>query len=301
MHPEPQFSPQATQIEKLLVKGRHGSFVVIPEDLIVSLSMLYYGEYHEHEWQFVKRFLKPSQVIVDAGANLGTFTVPFAKTVGELGKVISFEPQPVIYGCLKETVALNQLTNVELHHCCVGNGDYELEIAEPDYSQPGNFSGVPFKEEGFTEVKFSPNRIRTQCVTLDGVLKDSRFDFLKIDVEGMELEVLQGAEKSIASRKPVIYLENNRPQKSPPIIAFLQKHGYRMWWHTGPFFNPNNFSRNDKNIYGAMHNINNICLPPGADESLIPTSMRPVTDVNDHIKLASDRIIPSLADDVTGV
>jgi FkbM family methyltransferase len=301
MHPEPQFSPQASQIEKLLVKGRHGSFVVIPEDLIVSLSMLYYGEYHELEWQFVKRFLHLSQVVVDVGANLGTFTVPFAKTVGELGKVISFEPQPVIYGCLRETIAQNQLSNVELHHCCVGNGNYDLEIAEPDYSQPGNFSGVPFKDEGFTEVKFSQGRIHTHCVTLDSMLKGSRLDFLKIDVEGMELEVLQGAEKSIARHKPVIYMENNRPQKSPPIIGFLQKHGYKMWWHTGAIFNPNNFNKNPKNIYGDMHNINNICLPPGADESLIPPGMRPVTDVDDHVKTSGGQVMTSYADDVTGL
>jgi hypothetical protein len=183
----------------------------------------------------------------------------------------------------------------------VGNGDYELDIFEPDYSQPGNFSGLPFKEEGFHEVRFSSNRIKTRCVKLDDVLKDSRFDFLKIDVEGMELEVLQGGEQSIAKNKPVIYLENNRPQKSPPLLAFLQKHGYKMWWHTGGLFNPNNFNKNAENIYGVMHNINNICLPPGADESLISPGMRPVKDVNDHVVLEDGKVIPSFADDVTGI
>src|SRR5262249_18920380 len=147
--------------EKMLVRGRHGQFVVIPEDLIVSLSLLYYGEYHEFEWQFVKRFLNVSQIIADAGANLGTFTVPFANTVGPYGKVISFEPQPVIYGCLKETIALNKLDNVELHHCCVGAAPAELEIAEPDYNKPGNFSGLSFRESGYSEVQFSESRIRT--------------------------------------------------------------------------------------------------------------------------------------------
>ncbi|MBI3420190.1 MAG: FkbM family methyltransferase [Proteobacteria bacterium] len=286
--------------EKMLVKGRHGQFVVIPEDLLVSLSLLYYGEYHEHEWQFVRRFLSFSQVVVDAGANLGTFTVPFSKAVGPYGRVRSFEPQPVIFECLRETVAQNRLDNVTLHNLCLGREACTLEITEPDYTQPGNFSGLPFRETGFTEVKFSQNRIRAECVTLDSVLAGSRLDFLKIDVEGMELDVLEGAKNSLARYRPVVYLENNRPKNSPPIITLLQDLGYRMWWHTGALFNPNNFSGRQENIYGLMHNINMICLPPGADAGLIPASLRAVQGPDDHISLGGGKVLASPADDVDG-
>jgi FkbM family methyltransferase len=294
-------APTSPPLEKMLVKARHGMFVVIPEDLIVSLSLLYYGEYHEHEWQFVRRFLNVSQVIVDAGANLGTFTVPFSKTVGTYGKVISFEPQPVIHGCLKETIALNKLENVDLHRKCLGSEPGEIEIYEPDYTKPGNFSGLPFREITYNEVHFTQNLIRTPVVTLDSILNGSRMDFLKIDVEGMEIDVLKGGEQAIAKHKPVIYTENNRPLKSPALISFLQKHGYKMWWHTGVFFNPHNFARRDDNIYGVMSNINMICLPPGANETLIPQGMRPVTGPDDHVVMGDGRVIPSFASDVSGV
>ncbi|HVY13036.1 MAG TPA: FkbM family methyltransferase [Alphaproteobacteria bacterium] len=287
--------------EKLLVKARHGQFVVIGEDLVVSLSLMYYGEYHEHEWQFVKRFIDYSQVIVDAGANLGTFTVPFSKAVGPYGKVISFEPQPLIYECLRETIALNKLENVELHQACLGAAPGEFEIPEPDYNTPGNFSGVPFDEPDFDEVRFSQHRIRARCVTLDSVLNGRRLDFLKIDVEGMELEVMQGGAGAISKYLPVIYLENNRLQKSPALISFLMQRGYRMWWHTGPFFNPHNFFKRPDNVYGKRNNINMIAIPPRVDAGLIPQGLLPVQGPHDHIMDETGKVTPSPANDVTGI
>jgi FkbM family methyltransferase len=265
------------------------------------LSLLYYGEYHEHEWQFVRRFLKLSHVVVDAGANLGTFTVPFAKAVGPYGKVISFEPQPVIFDCLQNTVALNKLENVQLHRACLGNAPGNVEIFEPDYSQPANFSGVSFADEGPGDVQYSQKKISAPVLTLDSVLQNQRLDFLKIDVEGMELEVLQGAQEALKKHQPVIYLENNRKPKSPAIIRLLQEQGYRLWWHTGAIFNPHNFAKCAENIYGGLHNINMVCLPQSVDTGFIPVSMRPVMGPDDHIILAPGKVIPSFASDVTGL
>src|ERR1043166_3916451 len=183
---------------RILVKGRHGYFMVIDNDLMVSLAMRFYGEHGEMEWHFLKRFFKPGFVALDIGAHLGTFTVPFARAVGQTGKVIAFEPQPFIHECLQATILLNKLPNVILRRTCVGNAAGLLEIAEPDYNQAGNFSGLPFGEDTFTQVLFTEKRISAPCVRLDDTFNESRLDFIKLDIEGMELDALKGAEKLIA-------------------------------------------------------------------------------------------------------
>jgi FkbM family methyltransferase len=285
----------------MLVRGRHGFFVILPDDLIVGMSLLIYGEYHEMEWQFLKRYIKHGQTIVDMGANLGTFTVPFAHAVGPKGKVISFEPQPVIFECLKNTIALNKFQNVELHNACVGNEETTLEIFEPDYASPGNFSGVPFREAGYGEVVFSNKRITVPCTRLDSVLAGQKVDIIKADIEGMELEALMGAENAITSHHPVLYLENNRRDKSPALIKWLEERGYKMWWHTGAFFNPHNFTKHKENIYGKRHNVNMIALHYPGQQDLLPKSLRPVQGPDDHIIDEGGGVLPSFADDVTGI
>ncbi len=297
-NPLPQ---QPGPFEKMLARGRHGDFVVMPNDLIVGLSLLYYGELYELEWQFMRRFVKPGAVVADIGAHIGGLTVPFAKAAGPMGRVHAFEPQPAIHDCLRDNVALNRLENVILHAACVGAEAGALEIPEPDYAAPGNFSGVPFAEEGYGEIRYSATRrIQARCVKLDDALARERLDFVKIDVEGMELDVLKGGETLLRRHQPPLFVENNRPGKSPALIGFLQALGYRMWWHTGAVYNPNNFNRNAENIFGRMHNINMICVARDADAARIPASLRPVAGVNDHVKKPQG-VMVSTAGDVTGI
>ncbi|MBY0428134.1 MAG: hypothetical protein K2Q32_02825, partial [Alphaproteobacteria bacterium] len=94
---------------KTLLRTKHGYFLAINHDLLVSVSLMKYGELCELEWELMKPFLKPEMVVVDAGSHLGTYLVPFARRVGPNGKVIGFEPQPVIFESLKTAVALNKV------------------------------------------------------------------------------------------------------------------------------------------------------------------------------------------------
>jgi FkbM family methyltransferase len=279
--------------EKILVRGRHGYFMVPANDLVIGLSLMKYGEICEFEWQFVKRFIKQGDVIVDAGTHLGTFAIPFARHIGPTGKVIGFEPQPFIYECLMDSIMLNKMPYITIHHCCVGNVARDLEIATPDYNQAGNFGGVPFTEAGYDEAHFTKQMIKTHCVRLDDMFDESRFNFLKIDVEGMELEVLQGAEKSIRKFRPAIFMENNRPDKSPEVVRTLFDMGYRTWWHTGMLYNPDNFNKCAENIYGVMSNTNMLCLPRERGDGEIPKTLIECTDANTHLINADGKITPS--------
>jgi hypothetical protein len=96
-------------------------------------------------------------------------------------------------------------------------------------------------------------------IRLDG-LRLEHCHFIKIDVEGMELLVLQGASALIERFKPILYVENDRAQKSDALIKHLAAIGYRLHWHTPPLFNPQNFLKNPKNNFGNIVSANMLCL-----------------------------------------
>lgn len=283
----------ANTAEKLLLKAKHGLFMVPAHDMVVGRSLVKYGEVHESEWHLVKPFVPRGGVVVDAGTHLGTFLVPFAHHVGPQGKVIGFEPQPFIHECLMATIMLNKLGNVTVHPCCVGNETRKVEITAPDYQQEGNYSGLPFTESGYDEVRFSGDKIHTRIVRLDDVFEEPRLDFLKIDVEGMERDVLLGGQKHIMQHRPVIFLENNRRDKSPALVQTLFDMNYRLWWHTGMFFNPENHLGCAENIYGVMSNTNMLCLPVERGDGGVPKTLIECKSPAEHVIDQDGKITPS--------
>ena len=86
-----------------------------------------------------------------------------------------------------------------------------------------------------------------ECVVLDTFLA-SRFSeqfvgLIKIDVEGFELDVLQGLEQTVARDRPILYLEADRIEETKEVMRWLFARGYRLWWHTPRLYNPDNFRR----------------------------------------------------------
>ncbi len=114
-----------------------------------------------------------------------------------------------------------------------------------------NPGGCELSESGASEV---------QVVTLDEFHLD-RLDFLKADVEGMELEVLKGAEQTIARCRPLIYAENDRPGATEKLLAWLTAHGYRAYQHTAPLFNARNYRGSRVNIFGGTVSLMLLGVP----------------------------------------
>jgi len=84
--------------------------------------------------------------------------------------------------------------------------------------------------------------------------------FLKIDVEGMEEEVLRGASDTIRRLQPLLYVENDRFDRSLSLMTCLEQLGYLMYWHTPPLFNPDNFRRNPVNEFPGVVSVNLFCV-----------------------------------------
>ena len=84
---------------------------------------------------------------------------------------------------------------------------------------------------------------------------------MKIDVEGMEQEVLAGCTFLIRQFQPVLYVENDRPEKSEALIRQIDGLGYKMFWHKPLLFNPDNYWRNPENVFANVASINMLCVP----------------------------------------
>jgi hypothetical protein len=95
-------------------------------------------------------------------------------------------------------------------------------------------------------------------------LRLSRCALMKIDVEGMELQVLQGAAQTIKTCRPLLFVENDRPQNSAALTELLRSLDYRLYVHSEPLYNPRNFFGNTQNVFEDWRAINLLCVP---DES----------------------------------
>jgi FkbM family methyltransferase len=147
------------------------------------------------------------KVVYDVGADIGHFTSFFADRVGGQGKVVSFEPNPRSYERALEHVRINGQTNVTLINVAVGGEDGTLKLACGD--QPGMGSADP----GIKAVLLSSGEAREIAVPvarIDSLIAQRGLpapDFVKIDVEGLELAVLDGMRETIDTAHPTLFIE----------------------------------------------------------------------------------------------
>jgi FkbM family methyltransferase len=154
--------------------------------------------------------------MIDCGANYGNHTVYFASNT-ELQKIFSFEPMPEIYPMLLKNVKDNKIEHkVECFNYAVGNKEKELNLISEIPETQGAFwfwykdeKATHPKDMGYYEHRKGTNKtIIVKSIRIDDFLKtDDKIDFMKIDVEGMELEVLKGAAKLIDTHRPLLYVE----------------------------------------------------------------------------------------------
>jgi FkbM family methyltransferase len=152
-------------------------------------------------------------VIFDVGANIGTFTTWMAKYFTK-GKVYSFEPQRSVFQLLTSNIALNNLYNGYTYNFAIGKEKKILEFQEPDYFSNvdyGIFSLVE-KKIPTTEEKISVIQYDLDSFVID--FKIEKVNLIKIDVEGMDLDVLNGAENTIKKFRPVIFVEHCDTRKT---------------------------------------------------------------------------------------
>lgn len=266
-----------------LVFGRHGPTLVNLQDVYVGNAIATYGEYGELEFDFMRKLIQPGRDAVEVGANMGSHTVPLAREVAAHGRrLLAVEPQPVVFQNMCANVALNRLLNVHTENCACADSPGWLSFDTPDYTATGNFGGVSMQAPAVPRVGMQrvQNVQNVRSVPLDDLLDETwSVGFLKIDVEGFEQQVLQGARNTIARDRPFIYLENDRVEKSRDLIEWLWTAGYKIWFHMPQLFNPQNFAQNGENLYGNIVSVNMLAVPV---DTQVDIAEAPLSDSTFH-------------------
>jgi FkbM family methyltransferase len=234
-----------------LIRGRHGLTLYNKHDKYIGRSLELYGEFSQLEVDLFAQVVRPGQLVVEAGANIGVHTVPLARLVGESGQVYAYEPQRVVFQTLCANVALAGLTNVHCRQAAVGETAGDIIIPPLDYRQENNFGGLGLG--GFKQGEKVP------LVTIDS-LNLAACHFLKADVEGMELAVLRGARQTIQKFRPILYVEDDRQEKSAALVQQIRELGYKLYLHRPPLFNPANHFENRANAFGSVVSMNMLCV-----------------------------------------
>jgi FkbM family methyltransferase len=238
----------------VLTSTRYGTLLCSQNDVYVGGSLLRYGEFSELEVEFLRPYLEPGAVVLDIGANIGALTIPFATLVGPKGVVIAFEPQRLCFQALNANVALNSLTNVVTFQRALGAEMGVLRVPLTDPHMRNNFGGL--------ELSADANGEHVEVWTIDDMGLPAA-SLCKIDVEGMETQVLQGARGYIAEHKPALYLEADRQEKKAELMALLDELEYTAYGHNPKLYNPDNWRGDKDNIFGEIASINLLALPSG--------------------------------------
>ncbi|MEF8733036.1 MAG: FkbM family methyltransferase [Candidatus Accumulibacter meliphilus] len=242
-----------------LRRCRYGWMLYFTTDQYIGQSLDLYGEFSEREVDIFRQMLKPGQTILEIGSNIGAHTVFLAQAVGPQGRVVAFEPQRIVFQMLCANIALNGLRNVDARHAAVGREPGRIVVPTIDYAESVNSGGLSLGNWSTGEC--------VSLLTLDG-LDMAACHFIKIDVEGMEGDVLAGAVETINRFRPALYVENDRKEKSTELIERLLRLDYRLYWHLPPLFNRKNFAGHEEDVFGRIVSVNMLCLPRSAPQNI---------------------------------
>jgi FkbM family methyltransferase len=255
-----------------LAATRHGYLLYNRNDLYIGRAIEKYGEFSALEMVLFEDLCRAGNGIIEVGANIGAHTVGFSRLVGPQGRVLAFEPQRLVFQTLCANVALNSLTNVDCYFAAVGAQEGSIRV--PSVS--------PWDEENFGGLSLLGAHVGAPvpCFMLDRFIDLPSVNLLKIDVEGMEAEVLRGGAKLIAKFKPILYVENDRIDQSEALMRLIASFGYRLFWHLPALFNPDNFYGDEENLYEDIVSCNMLCLHRDANAS--PGFLDEIVDFSYH-------------------
>jgi hypothetical protein len=200
-----------------------------------------YGQYSESEVNVLRSFIKLGDTALDIGANIGDLTVPMSRFAGDNGRVYAVESNIDTYHVLCANLALNGMRNVKALNCFIADS--------PDVDTSGPWGKFAF----VGEIWGAP------VLSLDSFELES-CSFIKVDVDGKELQVLRSASHLIEKHRPVLYFENDNQSASSALLDHVMSQQYDLYWHPAPIFEPNNFFRNPVNHWAPKNIVSLMML-----------------------------------------
>ena len=182
---------------------------------------------------FRRRYFNDGVFAIDCGANIGVHSIEWAKHMTGWGSVLAIEAQERIYYALAGNIAINNCFNAVALNAAVGDAPGALKIPQLNYLVPTSFGSLELRPTSNTEyigqpVNYSDGSLAiVQAVSIDS-LKLSRIDFIKIDVEGMEMAVLAGAVESVKQHRPAMLIESIKTN-AQTLKQWLEQRDYAIF------------------------------------------------------------------------
>jgi FkbM family methyltransferase len=149
----------------------------------------------------IDQLVLPGMHVIDVGANIGLYSIYFHERVGESGKVTALEPVPELRAALEKSLAQNQIRNVDVLACGAGAAEGNLVLSLDPWNSGNNWVETKRAETTRPQISVSLRR-------LDALGLEPAPDFVKIDVQGWEVQVLQGMAGWVAKGvRPIILCE----------------------------------------------------------------------------------------------
>ncbi len=232
------------ELKKCKIFGKYKFFYLENDRYIGQRVAL--EKYEPYETQLILRQVKTGDVIVDVGANIGYYTVLLADKVGKNGKVYAFEPDKTNFEILKKNIKENNLKNIVAVNAAAGSKNGKSFL----YKSRENFGDHKLKTPPISTKSKSPpleEREVIQVIKLDDYFKKEpsfakasegrrKVDLIKIDTQGWEPEVIEGAKNLISKNKPVMFLEYSPASyklaklDGKKMMIFLRKIYPKIWW-----------------------------------------------------------------------
>ena len=148
--------------------------------------------FEKFETELAKKEIKRNDIVLDIGANIGYFTLIFSKLVGDNGKVYAFEPEPNNFAILKKNIEINNIHNVILIQKAISDISKKISFYICDYNHA--------QHRAYPSPRCD-KEITVDSITIDEYFSESKFsrkiNFVKIDVEGSEYDVINGLRKTL--------------------------------------------------------------------------------------------------------
>lgn len=187
------------------------------------------GVYEYWKTLLIMDLIKPGMTIIDVGVNKGYYSLLFAKLMNDKGIVLSFEPVEENCYWIKKSININKYKCIKLYQYALSNKEEEVTF----YLGKKSGHGSIFLSQSNVDSEKAPITIKTR--KLDDVLKENnidKIDFIKIDVEGAELMVLQGAENALKKSenlKLVVDLDRISKEDKKQLIDMLISFGFKIY------------------------------------------------------------------------
>ena len=180
-----------------------------------------------------RKYFGDGVIAIDCGANIGVHTIEWANRMHGWGEVVAIEAQERVFYALAGNIAINNCFNARAVHAAIAARPGTMRIPRPDYLKPASFGSLELRPPQGGQFLGQPTAYYNQAAaskrttTIDA-LGLARIDLIKIDVEGMELEAIEGAEASLTRARPILIVESIKTDKAM-LRTTLERLGYRVF------------------------------------------------------------------------